>query len=42
MLEAEIIDQAHGQDGWILAKLSLCVFSSHKNSKENEVNTLLS
>ena len=40
-----IIDQAQGQDGWILAEFSFYVFMDrdevevHKNAKENEANT---
>ena len=40
-----VIDQVHGQDGWILAKFSFCVFTGrdevevHKNAKmSHEMN----
>ena len=39
-----VIDQAWGQDGWILPKFFFCVFMDrdevevHKNAKKNEAN----
>ena len=43
-----LIEQAQGQDGWILAKFSFCAFMDqdevevHKNEKKNEANIQLS